>query len=163
KAQLLSIGVPSAGATFGLHPNLIRLQSLWQQHHLAVVTNVGPLVVPLTRQQYLSNAAPKPYQLFSHPDQQTEMQSGYATKSTPSSPLLVQEAADVGTRLLSDSAALSTDPPIATAFPNTSLGNQLKQAAKLMALRGALGLERQIFFCSIGGFDTHSGQGVAAG
>ena len=239
KAQLLSIGVPSAGATFGLHPNLTRLQSLWQQHHLAIVTNVGPLVVPLTRQQYLGNAAPKPYQLFSHSDQQTEMQSGYATKpiptgwggrladvvqasssgfptiaslagvtlfslgartspvsvppaptalnraltlqragdtasgsafrqllglgGAPSSPLLVQEAADVGMRLLSDSAALSTDPPIATAFPNTSLGNQLKQAAKLMALRGALGLQRQIFFCSIGGFDTHSGQGVAAG
>ena len=79
------------------------------------------------------------------------------------SPLLVQEAADVGLRLLANGQALTTDPPLATTFPNTSLGNQLKQAAKLMALRGPLGLTRQIFFCSLGGFDTHSAQGVTSG
>jgi uncharacterized protein (DUF1501 family) len=28
--------------------------------------------------------------------------------------------------------------------------------AKLISLRGALGLSRQIFFCTLGGFDTHS-------
>src|SRR5215470_3838621 len=48
--QLLSISVPSAAATFGLHPSLTRLQALWQAHRLAVVANVGPLVAPLTRQ-----------------------------------------------------------------------------------------------------------------
>jgi len=42
--------------------------------------------------------------------------------------------------------------------PRTSLGNQLEQIAKLISLRDALGMRRQIFFASLGGFDTHSGQ-----
>jgi uncharacterized protein (DUF1501 family) len=46
--------------------------------------------------------------------------------------------------------------------PRTSLGNQLEQVAKLISLRSELGMSRQIFFCSLGGFDTHSGQ-VAGG
>src|SRR4029077_9563127 len=79
------------------------------------------------------------------------------------SPLLVREAADVGLRLLATGQALTTDPPLATTFPNTSLGNQLRQAAKLMALRDSLGLTRQVFFCSLGGFDTHTSQGVTTG
>jgi uncharacterized protein (DUF1501 family) len=32
-----------------------------------------------------------------------------------------------------------------------------------MALRSPLGLTRQIFFCSLGGFDTHSAQGATSG
>ena len=46
--------------------------------------------------------------------------------------------------------------------PRTSLGNQLEQVAKLISLRNELGMRRQIFFCSLGGFDTHSAQ-VAGG
>jgi len=42
--------------------------------------------------------------------------------------------------------------------PRTSLGNQLEQVAKMISVRTALGMNRQIFFCSLGGFDTHSGQ-----
>jgi uncharacterized protein (DUF1501 family) len=79
------------------------------------------------------------------------------------SPLLVQAAADVGLQLLANGQALTADPAIATVFPNTTLGNQLKQTAKLMALRTQLGLTRQIFFCSLGGFDTHVSQGVTSG
>ena len=45
-----------------------------------------------------------------------------------------------------------------TVFPGTSIGNQLKQVAQILQLRTQIGLSRQIFFCSIGGFDTHSGQ-----
>jgi uncharacterized protein (DUF1501 family) len=44
--------------------------------------------------------------------------------------------------------------------PRTSLGNQLEQVAKLISLRSVLGMSRQIFFCSLGGFDTHSAQVV---
>src|SRR5262249_42425630 len=46
--------------------------------------------------------------------------------------------------------------------PRTNLGNQLEQVAKLISVREALGMRRQIFFCALGGFDTHSGQ-VAPG
>jgi len=49
--------------------------------------------------------------------------------------------------------------PLVPPFPvRTSLGNQLEQVAKLISLRGSLGMSRQIFFCSLGGFDTHNGQ-----
>jgi uncharacterized protein (DUF1501 family) len=46
--------------------------------------------------------------------------------------------------------------------PRTNLGNQLEQVAKLMSVHEALGMRRQVFFCALGGFDTHSGQ-VATG
>jgi len=59
------------------------------------------------------------------------------------------------------SGAFSVDPTLTTVFPNTGLGNQLKQVAKVMKLNqtsAQLSLNRQIFFCSIGGFDTHQNQ-----
>ena len=39
-----------------------------------------------------------------------------------------------------------------------SLAGQLKQIARLIAARGAIGVNRQIFFCQLGGFDTHGPQ-----
>ncbi len=46
------------------------------------------------------------------------------------------------------------------AFTNaqSSLGDQLKTVAKLIAGRSALGNQRQIFFCRVGGYDTHQSQ-----
>ena len=55
-------------------------------------------------------------------------------------------------------ASLGSAPPMATKFPGTSIGKQLLQVAQILQLRPQIGLSRQIFFCSIGGFDTHSGQ-----
>ena len=58
-------------------------------------------------------------------------------------------------------ALRSAGDPVIAPFPlnpRTSLGNQLEQVAKLISLRSALGMNRQIFFCSLGGFDTHNGQ-----
>ncbi|MBK8321713.1 MAG: DUF1501 domain-containing protein [Betaproteobacteria bacterium] len=52
-------------------------------------------------------------------------------------------------------AALS-GATINTVFPaNNDLANQLKMVARLIAARNVLGMTRQVFFCSIGGFDTH--------
>ena len=51
--------------------------------------------------------------------------------------------------------ALASVGALTTVFPNTSLGQQLLQVAKIIKVRSALGLNRQIFFTSIGGFDTH--------
>ena len=56
------------------------------------------------------------------------------------------------------SNALKAIAPIQTIFPKSGLGNQLKQVAQVIAARSALGVTRQIFFCSLGGFDTHSDQ-----
>jgi uncharacterized protein (DUF1501 family) len=54
--------------------------------------------------------------------------------------------------------ALLGAPAITIPFPNTSLGQQLQQVAQLLSIRTQLGSRRQIFFCSLGGFDTHTGQ-----
>lgn len=43
-------------------------------------------------------------------------------------------------------------------FPGTSLGNQLKEVARLINIRSQQGPGRQVFFCSMDGFDLHSGQ-----
>lgn len=42
--------------------------------------------------------------------------------------------------------------------PATGIGNQLLQVARLINARATIGLKRQIFFVSLGGFDTHAGQ-----
>src|SRR5207244_1363376 len=43
-------------------------------------------------------------------------------------------------------------------FPSTGLGNQLKEIARLISLNSQLSIGRQVFFCSLGAFDTHGGQ-----
>ncbi len=43
-----------------------------------------------------------------------------------------------------------------TTFPGTDLGTQLREVARAIAARGALGHRRQIFFVSWGGWDHHS-------
>ncbi len=62
-------------------------------------------------------------------------------------------------RAVNNSVALQAAPSgatINTVFPaNNDLANQLKMVARLIAARNVLGMTRQVFFCSIGGFDTH--------
>ncbi len=80
---------------------------------------------------------------------------------------VVERAIAVGDLLNANiaSTALPTDTPPGTwswsvPFPNTTLGNQLKMVARLIAARGpsAFNMSRQIFFCSVGGYDTHTAQ-----
>jgi uncharacterized protein (DUF1501 family) len=75
---------------------------------------------------------------------------------------LIQSASSITSNSLSDSKTLSTAlaslTPLQTIFPTTSIGAQLKQVAQLLAVRSSLSLNRQVFFCSLGGFDTHSNQ-----
>ncbi len=51
--------------------------------------------------------------------------------------------------------ALNSAPALPVAFPATGLGNQLAQVARIISVRGALGMNRQIFFAGMGGFDNH--------
>jgi len=76
---------------------------------------------------------------------------------------LVKASGDVMAQALTTSQALSSSSSfeVTTTFPTTTLGNQLKQVARLIKAnlnQSALGLRRQIFFCTLGGFDHHSGQ-----
>ena len=45
-----------------------------------------------------------------------------------------------------------------TPFPGSSLGNQLRMVARMIEGRTALNMKRQIFFCQVGGYDTHTAQ-----
>ena len=239
-SSLLQAQTPSK-AVYGFHANLSGAQSLFAQGKLAVVANVGTLTQPLTRAQYLNNAALAPRNLFSHADQQMQWQttaSGGASNTgwsgrladamagtnpngtlpafvsisgnviqgaggqtnqasvSPGAPLglqgfnastasqarrnalqelltldtgatLIQEASDTLQRGIANDAALSKAlagaPALTTAFPTGSLGAQLQQVAKLIQVRAALGMTRQIFFCALGGFDTHSNQLASQG
>jgi uncharacterized protein (DUF1501 family) len=76
---------------------------------------------------------------------------------------LVQSANGVVTRGQSYATALNgllaSAAPIQTAFPaNNPLGDQLRMAARIISVRSQLGMSRQVFFCTLGGFDTHSTQ-----
>jgi uncharacterized protein (DUF1501 family) len=76
---------------------------------------------------------------------------------------LVKAASDTRSSAIQTDIALSAvNPVLATAFPNTSLGRQLLQIARLIKActdpTAGINMKRQIFFAQIGGFDTHSGQ-----
>jgi uncharacterized protein (DUF1501 family) len=75
QASLLPIAPPSAGAPFGLHPRLAEMQTLFNQKHMAVLTNVGTLVRPTTRDQYRQRQVMVPRNLYSHEDQAAQMQT----------------------------------------------------------------------------------------
>ncbi len=237
QASLLPITPPSMGGqVYGFHPSMSALHPLFAQGKMAVVCNVGCLVQPLTRATYIGGA-PRPYQLFSHPDQVEQARTAISSyKSTTgwggrvadrtstlnpgagipmvssiagatlfniganTSPLvvtpsptplnqvlalngfgtatdelarraamnnvrtndlnftMVQQASILTQQAINASAQLSTDPVLTVNFPATSLGNQLKQVAKLLKFRNELNMNRQIFFVELGAFDHHSSQ-----
>jgi uncharacterized protein (DUF1501 family) len=69
------------GTPYGLNNGLLALQPYWTSGQLAVLANVGMLVQPVTRAQFLANAVPLPTNLFSHSDQMQQMQSGIPSSS----------------------------------------------------------------------------------
>jgi uncharacterized protein (DUF1501 family) len=225
----------TGNAPYSFHASLSELASLFSNKQLAVVANVGTLVQPTTRDQYINQATPVPLNLFSHSDQQTQWQtsvstgtsatgwagraadivasqnlsnfptfmsvsgnallgSGASTQPVALSPgqnldlagfsnsassqarlsalrslltlntglKLVQAANNVMADSIADAqaldAALSKSTALETKFPSTSLGAQLQQVAQIIQVRDSLGMRRQIFFCSLGGFDTHTGE-----
>jgi uncharacterized protein (DUF1501 family) len=66
---LVSVGAPPSlgGRTFGFHPSLAELAGLYSQNKIGVISNVGPLVEPVTQANIDSKQTP--YSLFSHSDQ----------------------------------------------------------------------------------------------
>lgn len=64
------------GRTYALHPVMGSLQQLFNaDKRLAIVPNIGPLVMPTTKAQYGLSSHPKPANLFSHNDQQNTWQA----------------------------------------------------------------------------------------
>jgi uncharacterized protein (DUF1501 family) len=85
RTQLLGLNPrTSDGRSWALHSSLnsdvantntTGLKSLFDTGRLALIANVGTLVVPTTKAQYTARSVPLPPQLFSHNDQQVEWQS----------------------------------------------------------------------------------------
>jgi uncharacterized protein (DUF1501 family) len=81
---------------------------------------------------------------------------------------LVKAASDTRSSSIQTDVALSSvNPTLATVFPNTSLGRQLKQIALLIKAStdptAGINMKRQVFFTQIGGFDTHSAEVTGQG
>ena len=68
----------ASGLPLGLHPNMAEIQSLFNTRRLAVAANIGTLVKPVTRTDFLNGTTGLPANLFSHSDQQAEWQSSNA-------------------------------------------------------------------------------------
>jgi uncharacterized protein (DUF1501 family) len=237
QASLLPLTLQGGdGRDFAFHSNLAELQALFNQGRLGLVSNVGTLVAPVTRAQYLAGGAAVPPQLFSHTDQSVQWQTSVPDQisktgwggrmadmlqslnagsqislslsiagtntfevgntvlpyiispngsvgltgfdgsananvrlqafkdllALPHNNLFEQAYADTVSRSIAANelltSALSGIPAFQTVFPNTSLGTQLNMIAKLIAARNNLSMKRQIFFCSVGGYDTHGDQ-----
>lgn len=60
---------PAGGGSYGFHPSMPEMQTLFNQGKLAMLCNNGPLVEPITRTTYQNGTGKKPLQLFSHSDQ----------------------------------------------------------------------------------------------
>jgi uncharacterized protein (DUF1501 family) len=86
--------------------------------------------------------------------------------STPVNHIFETELTKVSARALNlfdlVTSSLAVAPATNTVFPaaadpGSTLGQQLKQVAKLISVSSQLGAKRQVFFVSTGNFDTHDG------
>jgi len=76
QANLLGINPTTTdGCAWALHPSLTSMRDLFVSGQVALMANVGTLVVPTTRAQYLAQSVPLPNQLFSHSDQALQWQT----------------------------------------------------------------------------------------
>jgi uncharacterized protein (DUF1501 family) len=63
------------GRAFALAPEMTRLKDLFDANKMAVLLNVGPLIEPITKAEYLARNKAIPVKLGSHNDQQSTWQS----------------------------------------------------------------------------------------
>jgi uncharacterized protein (DUF1501 family) len=61
---------------YALAPELLALKPLFDGGRMGVLLNIGTLIAPTTKAQYLARSTPLPPKLFSHNDQQSVWQAG---------------------------------------------------------------------------------------
>lgn len=249
--QSVPAGTNASSRTFALHPMLGPLIPLFNAGRLAILANVGTLIQPTSKAQYVARSVPLPANLFSHNDQQSEWQAGasegarfgwggqfadlvlsqntksiftaistagnavflsghsavqyqVSTGSTPANTVsgitatslfgssiattrlsdIVQDTSatsyfssdqaavvqrSVGAASLLNTSFTSSSVqgvatlptytnPATNATQVNSLAVQLQTVARLIAANSTLGAKRQVFFVSLGGFDTHQNE-----
>ncbi len=99
---------------------------------------------------------------FGDTNGQIRYQAVQGMLNLPHQNLFEAEFAKITNRSIANNALLSSalgGVTLATPFPqNSDLSNQLQVIAKLIAARQTLGMRRQIFFCSVDGYDTHDNE-----
>jgi uncharacterized protein (DUF1501 family) len=158
QAQLLPLQEPGGVLRYGFHPGLAGLQGLWTAGNLAVVANVGTLVQPLSKAQYLSNSTHKPATLFSHIDQQHEWQSSISDTSSSTGwggrlsdqfnalnanatvPAMISTAGN--NLFVTGSATQALVIPTSGSFGLSGFSNGAGDAARRSALVSLLGVDR---------------------
>ena len=84
QSSLVPLTPASGSASYGLHPNLSDLQGIWNSGQMALLFNTGTLLQPMTVADYKSGAKPAPLDLFSHADQQNQMQTALSDSQSQS-------------------------------------------------------------------------------
>lgn len=79
---LLPITALPDSKQYALAPQLGNLHELWSQQRLSVLLNVGPLIQPTSKLEYVNRTVPLPPKIFSHNDQQSVWQSLNAEGAT---------------------------------------------------------------------------------
>jgi uncharacterized protein (DUF1501 family) len=94
------------------------------------------------------------------PEQQARLRAFQEMLVSADGYVLVQAASQItaeGIRVSNLLSSVLTDgAALATPFPATTLGRQLEQIARLIRARNQFGVTRQVFFASLGGWDTHT-------
>jgi uncharacterized protein (DUF1501 family) len=246
------------GRSFALHPLLTGLRDQFNTKQLAILSNIGTLVEPLSKEDYAKGSKKTPSPLFSHNDQSSQwlamaaegarrgwggkladliasdnqnssftaisaagnsvwlygdqvkqyhlsangaIRFGYRPDSggvnrlmnstaavdlikkvatvPTSNHLLMRDLADVHASSIQAESVITQNLPSAEASPfgpsasvlnydsvvwgnkqNNVLAQQLQSVARMIKAGPAMGLKRQIFFVSLGGFDTHDQQNL---
>ncbi|MBK8150748.1 MAG: DUF1501 domain-containing protein [Acidobacteria bacterium] len=71
---------------------------------------------------------------------------------------IVAAASGITNSAMQANAVFQVSQEVTVPFPTTSIGQQLKQVARVIKKRTDLSVNRQIFYCQLGGFDTHNAQ-----
>jgi uncharacterized protein (DUF1501 family) len=90
RSALAATTINDASGSYALHPSAVDrsgpsqpgLRSLYNQGRLALITNIGPLIQPITKAEYNSTPALRPPQLYSHSDQENLWHIGRTTTNT---------------------------------------------------------------------------------
>jgi len=151
-----------AGSRYGLHPNMPKMQSMFNYREMAIVANVGTLIYPVTKKQieHSTKSIKLPLGLFSQMAQQNHwMMSGHDDKGWAGA--VANELAQEHTNISADGVNLmqySDEYETFMAFDDTkerSLQEQLEKVATLMASRKEANFpKRQIFFVKHKGWDS---------
>ena len=104
------------------------------------------------------NEVLNPFGFADDPISQARLQALNEIRNLNSSSNYVEAADSVTESAFIANDALATYQEVTVPFPNTGIGRQLQQTARVIKKRGDLNVDRQVFYVERGGFDTHQNQ-----